>query len=114
MRPTTGCSSIAPIGKHYCWSTLGLPWWTGAEKIFGSAVTPWANPRRFGSSIGFGDYVLFRGTIDAGSGGGPFRWQLEASRELRQWRDGRLRYGEDTLSYPGPSQPLRTCRSLQR
>jgi pimeloyl-ACP methyl ester carboxylesterase len=71
-----GLLFIAPVGKHYVLVSSGLPWWTGAEESGGAGYS-WA-PMQFRLLSGFGDYILFRGSVTQVVAEGRFdgNWKL--------------------------------------
>jgi hypothetical protein len=62
-----GLVFVAPVGNRYVVVNSGLPWWTGGER------TP-----PFRLLEGFGDYVLFKGSLDHVVAQGRFdrNWKL--------------------------------------
>jgi pimeloyl-ACP methyl ester carboxylesterase len=71
-----GLLFIAPAGNHYVLINSGLPWWTGADQI------KWPRYQFFYPPAGvlshFGDYLLFRGSLDNIVAEGRFdpHWKL--------------------------------------
>jgi hypothetical protein len=71
-----GLVFIAPVGNRYVVVNSGLPWWTGADRV---ADPGWrANPAPFRVLDRFGDYVLFKGSLDRVVAEGRFdrNWRL--------------------------------------
>jgi pimeloyl-ACP methyl ester carboxylesterase len=71
-----GLLFIAPAGNHYVLINSGLPWWTGADQM------KWPGYQFFHPPAGvlshFGDYLLFRGSLDNVVAEGRFdrHWKL--------------------------------------
>ena len=78
-----GLLFIAPVGKHYALVSSGLPWWTGADES-STAGYSWA-PMQYRTLSGFGDYVLFRGSVTNVVAKGRFdaNWKLPADTAAR-------------------------------
>jgi hypothetical protein len=69
-----GLVFIAPVGKRVVVVNSGLPWWTGADR-----VKRWRTmPAPFSVLESFGDYVLFKGTLEHVVAEGRFdrNWKL--------------------------------------
>ena len=78
--PDYGLVFVAPLGKHYVVVNSGLPWWTGAGKVdrpglHGTAPLPCRVLETFG------DFILFRGSLDDVVVEGRFdrHWKLPAA-----------------------------------
>jgi hypothetical protein len=57
-----GLVFIAPVGNRYVVVNSGLPWWTGADRV---PSTGWrSTPAPFRVLESFGDYVLFKSSLD--------------------------------------------------
>src|SRR5205085_6374312 len=73
-----GLLFIAPIGKHYALVNSGLPWWTGADEANrgGNSLAP----ERLRLLDGFGDYILFKGSLSNVVAEGRFdrNWKVPA------------------------------------
>jgi fermentation-respiration switch protein FrsA (DUF1100 family) len=78
-----GLLFIAPVGKHYVLVSSGLPWWTGADES--SAAGYALAPMQYRLLSGFGDYVLFRGSVIEVVAEGRFDgdWKVPADAAAR-------------------------------
>jgi len=78
-----GLVFIAPVGKHYVLVNSGLPWWTGADESTAGGYS-WA-PAQYRELSGFGDYILFRGSVTQIVAAGRFdaNWKLPADAAAR-------------------------------
>jgi len=78
-----GLLFIAPVGTHYALVNSGLPWWTGAEESNAPGYS-WA-PMPYRMLSGFGDYVLFRGSVTQVVAEGRFdaNWKLPPDAAAR-------------------------------
>jgi hypothetical protein len=57
-----GLVFVAPVGKRYVVVNSGLPWWTGADRV---PLSGWRSiPAPFRVLDSFGDYVLFKGSLE--------------------------------------------------
>jgi hypothetical protein len=74
-----GLLFIAPIGKRYALVNSGLPWWTGAED------TP-----QYRLLAGFGDYLLFKGSLANVVAEGRFdtNWKVPADASMKMRATG--------------------------
>jgi hypothetical protein len=81
--PDYGLLFIAPVGKHYALVNAGLPWWTGADESSAPGYS-WA-PLQYRILSGFGDYVLFRGSVTQVVAEGRFdgNWKVPAAAAAR-------------------------------
>lgn len=86
-----GLLFIAPVGKHYVLVNSGLPWWTGADRAAVGAYD-WA-PAQYRELAGFGDYVLFRGSVTQVVAQGRFdaNWKVPADAAARLTAAGTVR-----------------------
>jgi len=71
-----GLVFVAPVGQRLVVVNSGLPWWTGADRVKRSAWR--STPAPFAVLESFGDYVLFKGTLDHVVAEGRFdrNWKL--------------------------------------
>jgi fermentation-respiration switch protein FrsA (DUF1100 family) len=80
-----GLLFIAPLGSRYVLISSGLPWWTGADEASRGA-TGFA-PRQARLLATFGDYVLFKGSLNDVVSEGRFdgNWKVppDASARMR-------------------------------
>jgi hypothetical protein len=78
-----GLVFVAPVGKHYALVNSGLPWWTGADESAAGGYA-WA-PAQYRELSGFGDYVLFRGSVTQVVAQGRFdaNWKVPADAAAR-------------------------------
>jgi predicted esterase len=83
-----GLLFIAPAGKHYVLVSSGLPWWTGAEDARRGGP-PFASDQ-FRLLSTFGDYVLFKGSLDDVVEEGRFdtNWKVPAAAAARMLASG--------------------------
>lgn len=74
-----GLVLIAPAGRHYLVVNSGLPWWTGA-----GAEMPWR------VLAGFGDFVLFKGSVSHIVAAGRFdrRWKTPPDAAAKMQASG--------------------------
>jgi fermentation-respiration switch protein FrsA (DUF1100 family) len=86
-----GLVFIAPLGKHYLLVNSGLPWWTGADEARADGYA-WAPPQ-YRQLSGFGDYILFRGSVAQVVAEGRFdaNWKLPADAVARLLAAGTVR-----------------------
>lgn len=83
-----GLLFIAPAGNHYVMINSGLPWWTGADQI------KWPGYQFFYPPAGvlnhFGDYLLFRGSLDNVVAEGRFdrHWKLPPDAVVKMQASG--------------------------
>ena len=75
-----GLVFIAPLGSHYALVNSGLAWWTGADQWKRSGWRTMPSPFRVLDS--FGDYLLFKGSLEGIVAEGRFdqNWKLPASQ----------------------------------
>jgi hypothetical protein len=71
-----GLVFVAPIGRRYVVVNSGRPWWTGAGQIKRAGTRTSPAPWRVLDS--FGDYILFKGTLERVVAEGRFdrNWKL--------------------------------------
>ena len=86
-----GLVFIAPVGKHYVLVSSGLPWWTGLDEASAGGYA-WA-PLQYRELSGFGDYILFRGSVTRVVAQGRFdaNWKLPADAAARLTAAGTVR-----------------------
>jgi poly(3-hydroxybutyrate) depolymerase len=86
-----GLLFIAPVGQHYVLVNSGLPWWTGLDEA-GAGGYAWA-PLQYRELSGFGDYILFRGSVTRVVAQGRFdaNWKLPADAAARLTAAGTVR-----------------------
>jgi hypothetical protein len=86
-----GLLFIAPVGKHYVLVNSGLPWWTGADESTAGGYV-WV-PAPYRELSGFGDYVLFRGSVKQVAAAGRFdaNWKVPAEAAARLTANGIVR-----------------------
>ena len=89
--PDYGLLFIAPIGKHYALVSSGLPWWTGADEANRRATS--LAPEQFRQLSSFGDYILFKGSLENVVAEGRFdrNWKIPADAAA-QTASARHRY----------------------
>lgn len=83
-----GLLFIAPAGNHYALVNSGLPWWTGSESIQRPGFHPLSGPA--GLLDQFGDYLLFKGSLDNVIAEGRFdrNWKLPPDAAARMRATG--------------------------
>ncbi len=79
-----GLVFIAPVGAHYVLVDSGLPWWMGADQVKRSG---WRQtPAPWHVLAGFGDYILFKGSLEHVVAEGRFdrNWEVPepAARQM--------------------------------
>ncbi|MEB2363951.1 MAG: dienelactone hydrolase family protein [Bryobacteraceae bacterium] len=57
-----GLVFVMPLGEHYALVNSGLPWWTGADRAQRAGFRFMPPPYRL--LLSFGDYILFKGSLD--------------------------------------------------
>ena len=74
-----GLVFIAVVGNHYVLVNSGLPWWTGAEHVKAPHFEFIRPPATVLTR--FGDYVLFKGSLENVVAEGRFdkHWKLTAA-----------------------------------
>jgi hypothetical protein len=72
-----GLLFIAPAGERYALVSSGLPWWTGADRSERPGLR-FLQGAPFSLLAGFGDYVLFKGSLENVVAEGRFdrNWKL--------------------------------------
>ena len=72
-----GLVFVVPVGKRYVVVNSGLPWWTGADRSEAFRLAH-RRPRRLRVLESFGDYLLFKGTLEHVVAEGRFdrNWKL--------------------------------------
>jgi len=84
-----GLLFVAPLGKHYALVSSGLPWWTGAEEARPPVGISFAPPR-FRLLQTFGDYILFKGSLNHVVAEGRFdrNWKVPADASAQMLATG--------------------------
>jgi hypothetical protein len=83
-----GLAFIAPAGDRYLVVNSGLPFWTGAEAAK-RGVFPFT-PSIYQVLLGFGDFVLFKGSLGSVVAEGRFErnWKVPAEQAARMAATG--------------------------
>lgn len=83
-----GLLFIAPAGNHYALVNSGLPWWTGADQARRPGLRFITLPYRL--LMSFGDYVLFKGSLENVIAEGRFdrQWCVPAADAAKMTQTG--------------------------
>jgi hypothetical protein len=88
-----GLVFIFPIGRRYVVVNSGRPWWSGADQVKRGGQRTGGAPWRVLQS--FGDYVLFKGTLQQVVAEGRFdrNWKLQPAAAEQMVRTGAVVIG---------------------